>query len=91
MSAGSVNDKGELDIKRVVIAIDYGYVVIPDSVVAQIQSCVVFVLTAANWGEIEINNGRAVQAFGRTLGSSPGWVPDQDKSGHRWLITVELA
>lgn len=43
----SVSANGELDIRRVVVAIDCGYVVNPDPVVVQIQSCVVFALWTA--------------------------------------------
>jgi len=61
----SVSDKGELSIRRVVIALDCGYVVNPDSAVAQIQSCTAFGLTAALWGEIAVRNGRVEQtSFG---------------------------
>ncbi len=58
----SVSDKGVLDIRRVVVALDCGYVVNPDSAVAQIQGCAAFALSAALWGEIEIKDGRAVQS-----------------------------
>ena len=58
----SVNDKGVLDIKRVVSAVDPGYVVNPDSAVAQVQSCVVYGLMAALYGEVTIKNGRVEQS-----------------------------
>jgi len=58
----SVSEKGELDIKRVVVAVDCGYVVNPDSAVAQIQSCVVFGLSAILWGEITVKDGRVEQS-----------------------------
>ena len=57
----SVSDQGELTIRRVVIALDCGYVVNPDSALAQIQSCAVFGLTAALWGEVGLSNGRVEQ------------------------------
>jgi isoquinoline 1-oxidoreductase beta subunit len=58
----SVNDKGELKIHRVVVAIDPGYVVNPDSVRAQTESSVVYGLTAALYGEITIKDGRVEQS-----------------------------
>jgi isoquinoline 1-oxidoreductase beta subunit len=58
----SVNDKGELKIHRVVVAIDPGYVANPDSVRAQTESCVVYGLTAALYGEITIKDGRVEQS-----------------------------
>ncbi len=58
----SVSDKGELKIHRVVVGIDPGYVVNPDSVRAQAEGCVVFGLTAALYGEITIKNGRVEQS-----------------------------
>lgn len=58
----SVSGKGELRIRRVVVALDQGYVVNPDSTVAQVESCVVYGLTAALYGEITIRNGRVEQS-----------------------------
>jgi isoquinoline 1-oxidoreductase beta subunit len=58
----SIDDKGGLRIHRVVDGIDPGHVVNPDNVVAQTQGNVVFGLTAALWGEITIEEGRAVQS-----------------------------
>jgi isoquinoline 1-oxidoreductase beta subunit len=58
----SVSDAGELDIGRVVVAVDCGTVVNPDSAAAQVQSCVAFGLTSALWGEITIGNGRVEQS-----------------------------
>ena len=43
----SVSDKGELKIHRVVVGIDPGYIVNPDSVRAQAEGCVAYSLTAA--------------------------------------------
>jgi len=58
----SVSGKGELRIRRVVVALDQGYVVNPDSSIAQVESCVVYGLTAALYGEITIRNGRVEQS-----------------------------
>jgi isoquinoline 1-oxidoreductase beta subunit len=57
----AVNDQGKLDIQRVIVAADPGYIVNPDSAVAQVQGCVVFGLTAALYGDITIRNGRVEQ------------------------------
>jgi isoquinoline 1-oxidoreductase beta subunit len=58
----SVSDKGELKIHRVVVGLDSGYVVNPDSVRAQAQGCVAYGLTAALYGEITIKDGRVEQS-----------------------------
>ena len=58
----SVSDKGELEIGRVVVAVDCGTVVNPDSAAAQVQSCVAYGLTSALWGEITLKNGRVEQS-----------------------------
>lgn len=58
----AVSDKGELKIHRVVVGIDCGYVVNPDSVRAQAQGCVAYGLTAALYGEITIKDGRVEQS-----------------------------
>ena len=58
----SVGGKGEVDIRRVVVAVDPGYVVNPDSARAQVESCVAYGLTAALYGEITIKDGRVEQS-----------------------------
>ena len=58
----SVSDAGELDIRRVVVAVDPGYVVNPDSAEAQVQSCVAYGLTSVLWGEITLREGRVEQS-----------------------------
>ena len=58
----SVSAAGELDIRRVVVAVDPGYVVNPDSAEAQVQSCVAYGLTSALWGEITLSEGRVEQS-----------------------------
>ncbi len=57
----SVSKDGNLKVHRVVCAIDCGQVVNPDTVVAQMESCIIFGLTAALYGEITIKNGRVEQ------------------------------
>ena len=49
-------------VKRVVVAIDCGYIVNPDTVAAQIESCVVFGLSATFFGEVNIRDGKVVQS-----------------------------
>jgi isoquinoline 1-oxidoreductase beta subunit len=58
----SVDDKGGIKIHRVVQAIDCGYAVNPDNIVAQLQGSTVWAVTAAFWGEITIKDGRAEQS-----------------------------
>jgi isoquinoline 1-oxidoreductase subunit beta len=57
-----VSPAGEIDIQRVVVAVDPGYVVNPDSAEAQVQSCVAYGLTSALWGEITLKEGRVEQS-----------------------------
>ena len=53
---------GQIKVQRIVCALDCGSVVNPDTVAAQVQSAIVFGLTAALQGEISIAKGRVVQA-----------------------------
>jgi isoquinoline 1-oxidoreductase beta subunit len=55
-------DDGQLSVHRVVCAIDCGLIVNPDTIVAQMESGIVFGLTSALKGEITIANGGAVQS-----------------------------
>jgi isoquinoline 1-oxidoreductase beta subunit len=57
----SVGSDGEVKVHRVVCAVDCGQVVNPDTVVAQIESGVIFGLTAALWNEITFDKGRVKQ------------------------------
>jgi isoquinoline 1-oxidoreductase beta subunit len=57
----SITPAGEVKVHRVVCAIDCGPVVNPDTVKAQMESGIVFGLSAALHGEITLENGRAVQ------------------------------
>jgi isoquinoline 1-oxidoreductase beta subunit len=52
---------GSVRVHRVVCAIDCGTVVNPDTVEAQLQSGVIFGLTAALYGEITLKDGRVKQ------------------------------
>ena len=54
-------DQGKLKVHRVVCAVDCGHVVNPASVEQQIQSGIVYGLSAALKGEITIDRGRVQQ------------------------------
>jgi len=57
-----VANDGTVRVRRVVCAVDCGTVVNPDTVRAQIQSAVMFGITAALYGEITLKNGRVEQS-----------------------------
>jgi isoquinoline 1-oxidoreductase beta subunit len=57
----SLGADGVPRVHRVVAAIDCGPIVNPDIIAAQIESGIVYGLTAALYGEITIEGGRAVQ------------------------------
>jgi isoquinoline 1-oxidoreductase beta subunit len=57
----TVSPDGKVRVGRVVCAVDCGQVVNPDTVAAQMESGIVFGLTAALYGEITIKDGRVVQ------------------------------
>jgi isoquinoline 1-oxidoreductase subunit beta len=52
---------GAVRVRRVVCAMDCGTVVNPDTVQAQIQSGIIFGVTAALYGEVTLKNGRVEQ------------------------------
>ena len=54
--------EGKPRVHRVVCAVDCGVVVNPDTVVAQMESGVVYGLTAALYGQVTIRNGRVEQS-----------------------------
>lgn len=53
---------GGVRVRRVVCAIDCGFAVNPDTVVAQMESGIVYGLSAALYGEITVKNGRVQQS-----------------------------
>src|SRR6266850_5809238 len=57
-----VSRDGEVRVRRVVCAVDCGTVVNPDTVRAQIQSAIMFGITAALYGQITLKDGRVQQA-----------------------------
>jgi isoquinoline 1-oxidoreductase beta subunit len=58
----SLGEDGVPRVHRVVCAVDCGQVVNPDTIVAQMESGIAFGLSAALYGEITIDQGRAVQS-----------------------------
>ena len=56
-----VPKSGDVRVLRVVSAVDCGTVVNPDTVKAQIESGLVYGISAALWGEITVKNGRVQQ------------------------------
>jgi len=57
----SLDPSGQLRVHKVTCAIDCGRVINPDTVEQQVESGIIFGLTAALYGEITIENGRVVQ------------------------------
>lgn len=53
---------GKPRVHRVVCAIDCGGVINPDTVVAQMEGSIIYALSAALYGRIDIKDGRAVQS-----------------------------
>lgn len=58
----SVSEKGEVRVHRVVCAVDCGTAINPDTIAAQMESGIVFGLTAALYGQITLARGRVEQA-----------------------------
>jgi isoquinoline 1-oxidoreductase beta subunit len=56
-----VSRDGAVRVRRVVCAVDCGTIVNPDTVQAQIQSAIIFGITAALYGEITVKDGRVEQ------------------------------
>lgn len=57
----SITPQGQVRVHRVTCAIDCGRAINPDTVASQVESGVIFGLTAALFGEITIEQGRVVQ------------------------------
>ncbi|MFK7955345.1 MAG: molybdopterin cofactor-binding domain-containing protein [Lysobacterales bacterium] len=55
-------DNGNLTVERVVCAIDPGLAINPDGLTAQMESGIIFGLTAALYGDIGIDNGAVAQS-----------------------------
>jgi isoquinoline 1-oxidoreductase subunit beta len=56
-----VSKNGSVRVRRVVCAVDCGTVINPDTVQAQIQSAIIFGITAALHGQITLKDGRVEQ------------------------------
>jgi isoquinoline 1-oxidoreductase beta subunit len=57
-----VSKEGAIRVRRVVCAVDCGTAVNPDTVQAQIQSAIIFGITAALHGQITLKDGRVEQS-----------------------------
>ncbi|MCB1647955.1 MAG: xanthine dehydrogenase family protein molybdopterin-binding subunit [Pseudomonadales bacterium] len=57
----SIRPDGSVQVHRVTCAVDCGRAINPDTVASQVESGVIFGLTAAMYGEITIDKGRVVQ------------------------------
>src|SRR5256886_10866455 len=62
VAAVEVSRDGTVRVRRVVCAVDCGTVVNPDTVRAQIQSAIIFGITAALRGQITLKGGRVEQS-----------------------------
>ena len=75
-----VSKDGELKVKRITCAVDCGIAINPNTIEAQVQSAIVYGLTAALYGEITLKDGRvAAEQFPRL----PGPAPQRDASDRR--------
>ena len=57
----SVSPRGELKVHRMVLALDCGHAVNPEQIAAQVEGSVAYGMSAALYGEISIDKGRAVE------------------------------
>jgi len=57
-----VSKQGDVRVKRVTCAVDCGIAVNPNTIEAQIQSAIIYGLTAALYGEITLKGGRVEQS-----------------------------
>lgn len=55
-------DDGKPRVHKIVCAVDCGGVINPDIVVAQMEGSIIYALSAALYGKIDIEDGRAVQS-----------------------------
>jgi isoquinoline 1-oxidoreductase subunit beta len=58
----AVSKAGDVRVRRVTCAVDCGVAVNPDTVRAQIESAIIFGISAALYGEITLKNGRVEQS-----------------------------
>jgi isoquinoline 1-oxidoreductase subunit beta len=57
-----VSEEGSVRVRRVICAVDCGTAINPDTVQAQIQSAVIFGITAALHGQVTLKGGRVEQS-----------------------------
>jgi isoquinoline 1-oxidoreductase beta subunit len=57
-----VGKDGEVHVKRITCAVDCGIAINPDTIEAQVQSAIVYGLTAVLYGEITLKDGRVEQS-----------------------------
>ena len=62
VTQAEVDEYGAVRLQRIVMAVDTGIVVNPDTVIAQLQGGMVFGLTAALYGNIIVKKGRVQQS-----------------------------
>jgi isoquinoline 1-oxidoreductase beta subunit len=62
ISEVTVGNEGMLKIDRIICAVDCGQVINPDTVEAQIQSGIIYGLSAALYGRITVRNGAVVES-----------------------------
>ena len=58
----SVNDRGDIRVHKVTCVVDCGIAVNPDIVKQQMESAIIFGLTAALYGEINVVRGKVKQS-----------------------------
>ena len=58
----SVNDAGVINIHRIIQGINTGHMVNPDNVIAQLEGATVWAISAAMWGEINIDQGKVQES-----------------------------
>tara|TARA_B110000285_G_scaffold230839_1_gene298182 strand:- start:692 stop:2917 length:2226 start_codon:yes stop_codon:yes gene_type:complete len=55
-------EAGQVTVEKVIVVVDAGFAVSPDGLTAQMESGIIYGLTAAMYGEVEIAEGRVTQA-----------------------------
>ena len=57
-----VSKDGEVNVRRIVCAVDCGQTVNPNTITAQMEGGIIFGISAALWGEVTFKNGRVEQS-----------------------------
>jgi isoquinoline 1-oxidoreductase beta subunit len=58
----SISAAGELQVHRMVLALNCGHAVNPEQIAAQVEGSVAYGLSAALYGEITVSKGRATES-----------------------------